>query len=55
LAKEGTSILFVSSDINEIIAMADRFIVMRNGKVVNRFNYGRTTKEEVLKYAIGGV
>jgi ribose transport system ATP-binding protein len=55
LAKAGTSILFVSSDVNEIIAMADRFIVMRNGIIVNQFNHGRTTKEEVLKYAIGGV
>jgi ribose transport system ATP-binding protein len=54
LAKRGTSILFISSDFQEIVEMTDRLIVMRNGRIVARIDHSEASKEDVVKYATGG-
>ena len=37
LAKAGKSVLMISSELNELIAMCDRILVMREGRVAGRF------------------
>jgi len=54
LTAEGISILMVSSDLTEAISMADRVLVMRNGRLVKELDAAGTNEEEVLAYAIGG-
>ncbi len=54
LTKTGTSILMVSSDLPEIMAIADRIYVMREGRFVAELACEDTTQEEVIAYATGG-
>ena len=35
LAKTGTAVILVSSDLNELVSMAHRIIVMRRGRMVS--------------------
>ncbi len=55
LTKQGKSILLVSSDLPELIGMADRIIVMREGRVVKELERKEATQELILAYASGGV
>ena len=45
----------VSSDMPELIAMSDRIMVMRNGKMVAEINNKEEiTEENILNHSIGG-
>ena len=55
LAKEGKYILMVSSDMPELIAMCDKVIVMRQGRVVGEIMRQDLNEEVVLTYSIGGI
>ncbi len=50
LAQAGTGIIMVSSEMLEVLAMADRILVMRLGKIVAEYNYG-CTQEQLLRSA----
>ena len=54
LAKAGNSILMVSSDLVEIMAIADRIYVMRMGEIIKELPYEGTTEELIMSYASGG-
>ena len=41
LAEGGTGIIMISSEMPEILAMADRILVMRGGQPVSRISAGR--------------
>ncbi|MBS1808901.1 MAG: sugar ABC transporter ATP-binding protein [Acidobacteria bacterium] len=51
LAEAGAAIVMVSSDLPELLGMADRILVMRRGHLVAELNAKQTSQEEVLKYA----
>ena len=51
LAEAGACIIMVSSDLPELLGMADRILVMRRGKLVAELNAKQTTQEEVLRHA----
>jgi ribose transport system ATP-binding protein len=51
LAEAGAAVVMVSSDLPELLGMADRILVMRRGKLVAELNARQTTQEEVLKHA----
>src|SRR5215204_2683065 len=51
LAEEGAAVVMVSSDLPELLGMADRILVMRRGRLVAELDSKRTTREEVLTYA----
>ncbi|MCL1898435.1 MAG: sugar ABC transporter ATP-binding protein [Micrococcales bacterium] len=53
LAKQGVSVLMVSSDLTESIGAADRVLVMREGQLVGELDAASTTEDEVLAYSIG--
>jgi erythritol transport system ATP-binding protein len=48
LSREGISILFSSSDVSEVLSIADRVAVMNSGKMVNIFERKDFDKETVL-------
>ena len=54
LASAGISILIVSSDLTEAISMADRLLVMRDGRALKELDAAKTNEDEVLAYAMGG-
>lgn len=54
LLKEGKSIIMISSDMPELIAMSDRVNVMRGGRIVAEINKMEATEENILNYSIGG-
>jgi ribose transport system ATP-binding protein len=51
LAEAGAGVVMVSSDLPELLGMADRILVMRRGRVVAELDAKKTSQEEVLKYA----
>ena len=48
-----SGVIFVSSDIHEVIGMADRIMVLRDGEIVARFNRGEATQEKILTAMLG--
>ncbi|WP_330598775.1 sugar ABC transporter ATP-binding protein [Christensenella tenuis] len=52
LVAQGKSIILISSEMNEIIAMSDRIMVMHDGKICAELNGEEITPENVLKHAI---
>jgi len=55
LLQEGKSIIMISSDMPELIAMSDRIMVMRNGKMVAEIdNEEEINEENILNHSIGG-
>ena len=47
LREAGSSILLVSEDLDEIMALSDRIAVMSQGKIVGMFEGGAATREEI--------
>lgn len=54
LLKQGKGIIMVSSDMPELIAMSDKVLVMRQGKVVGRLTDSELTEESILSLSLGG-
>lgn len=52
LAKQGLSILMVSSELPEILGMCDRIYVMRDGKITGEFNADEADEKVLLSKAI---
>ena len=52
LARKGMSILLISSEIEEILGMSDRVIVMAKGKTVAELCGEEVCKEEIVKYTM---
>ena len=50
LARQGAAILMVSSELSELVQVADRILVMRQGKISGELP-GRTTQEEIMSLA----
>jgi rhamnose transport system ATP-binding protein len=55
LATQGIAILMISSELPEILAMSDRIIVMREGRISGRFEQEEATAEQVIAAAAGQV
>lgn len=51
LAEQGAGIIMISSEIPEILAMADRILVMRGGRFTASFAHGEATQEDLLHHA----
>jgi rhamnose transport system ATP-binding protein len=50
LARSGAAILMVSSEMQELLQVADRILVMRQGRIAGELP-GRTTQEQIMRYA----
>jgi len=51
LKKEGIGVLFVSSEMPEILGISDRIIVMCDGRVTGELPIAEATQEKILDYA----
>lgn len=54
LAQAGVAILMISSELPEVIGMADRVIVMHEGKLTGEVSKSEMTQEKIMHYATGG-
>ncbi|MFD1795371.1 sugar ABC transporter ATP-binding protein [Paracoccus aurantiacus] len=53
LAAEGLAVIMVSSEIPEVLGMADRVIVMREGRIAAEFAGDQMTPENLVRAAVG--
>jgi ribose/xylose/arabinose/galactoside ABC-type transport system permease subunit len=53
LARQGKAILMISSDLPEVLAMSDRILVMREGRLAGEFTRQEATQEKIMAAATG--
>lgn len=53
LAGQGISIIMVSSELPELLAMCDRFLVLADGKIVDEFEKAEASEHRVMLAATG--
>ena len=51
LTEQGVSIIMVSSEMEEIMGMSDRILVMCEGRISGELHRGEYTQEKILEYA----
>jgi len=54
LAEQKKGILYFSCEFQEVIGIADRILVMFEGKIVKELSRGQATQEQIMYYASGG-
>jgi ribose transport system ATP-binding protein len=54
LAKRGVAILFASSELEEIMGLSDRALVMHEGRIAGELSRAELTEEAVMRLATGG-
>jgi ribose transport system ATP-binding protein len=54
LAARGVAVLLVSSELPEIIALSDRILVMKAGRIVKELGHDEATEELILSYCAEG-
>ena len=54
LAKQGTGIIIVSSDLSELLGMCDRIMVLCQGRVAAILPRAEASRQSILAYASGG-
>lgn len=53
LARRGVAVLMISSDMQEVLGMADRIVVMHEGNVTGELAASAATQERLLELAMG--
>jgi ABC-type sugar transport system ATPase subunit len=54
LSAQGKAILMVSSELPEVLGMADRILVMHEGRISGQIeDVANATQEEILRLAVG--
>ena len=53
LAQRGKSVIVISSEMQEVIGICDRVLVMRNGRIVGEVSGDRMTEDEIVVLATG--
>jgi ribose transport system ATP-binding protein len=51
LKRSGIGVMFVSSELPEVLGMSDRALVMCNGRITAELETKKTNQEEILHYA----
>jgi rhamnose transport system ATP-binding protein len=53
LAEDGLAVVLISSELPEVMGLADRVIVMKEGRMVEEFRRGQWSAEEIVGAATG--
>jgi ribose transport system ATP-binding protein len=53
LAAQGIAVLIISSEIEEVMGLSNRVLVMRRGQLVREFAWGQASRNEVIAAAFG--
>ena len=54
MADTGTAVLLISSELEELMAISDRILVLHNGRIIQNMNRRNLSSEEELHHAIQG-
>ncbi|MEE1823741.1 sugar ABC transporter ATP-binding protein, partial [Streptomyces sp. BE20] len=52
LATEGVAVLVISSELPEVLGLADRIVVMQNGRITGELDREHATEEAILNLAM---
>ena len=52
LATDGLSVILMTSEMNDLLTLSDRIIVMAGGKISKEFNRNNATQEEIFKASV---
>ncbi len=52
LAEKGKGIVFISSELPELVGMCDRYLVIQDGRICNEFRRGEVDEEGLLQSAV---
>ena len=53
LAREGVAVLVISSELPEVLSLADRILVMHEGRLAAELNHSEATEEKIVAAATG--
>jgi ribose transport system ATP-binding protein len=53
LAAEGKSIILISSELQEVIGLSHRVLVMRSGRIVGQLEGAQINEEQIVRYQMG--
>ena len=53
LARSGVAVLMISSELPEVLGVADRILVMREGRLVAEFSHDDASEEAIMSAAMG--
>jgi ABC-type sugar transport system ATPase subunit len=53
LAAPGLGVIVISSDLPEVLAVSDRIVVVKNGRIGGELSRSEATKERVMELAAG--
>ena len=53
LVEEGISVILISSDIDELIQVSDRIMILANHKLVKTINHDQVSKELLMQLSMG--
>jgi ABC-type sugar transport system ATPase subunit len=53
LAEQGVAIIIISSELEELLGMSDRILVMNEGRIVSEFTRANASREAVMEWATG--
>lgn len=51
LKKQGIAVLFVSSELPEVIGVSDRVLIMCDGRITGELNHDEATQDVIMQYA----
>ena len=50
--EEGLSVLLMTSEMNDLLSLSDRILVMADGKISKEFYRGNVNQEEIFKASV---
>jgi D-xylose transport system ATP-binding protein len=53
LAEQGVAIIIISSELEEVLGMSDRILVMNDGRIVSEFTRENASREAIMEWATG--
>lgn len=53
LAEAGKGVVVISSEMQEIVGLADRVLVMRQGRITGELRNGEISEQAIIRFAMG--
>jgi ABC-type sugar transport system ATPase subunit len=53
LASQGVAIIVISSELEEVLGLSDRILVMHEGRIVSEFTQANASREAIMEWATG--